>query len=95
MYDHQIRTELAREQAESLRRYWPTGEPKHRIREVLGTGLIRAGEKLVPKSAPRPRAQPSRMNPWRAALTSATASGKRTRIASRRAIACSSAPPVA
>src|SRR5437763_11423286 len=33
------------------------------------------------------------MNPWRAALTSATASGKRTRIASRRAIACSSAPP--
>ena len=33
------------------------------------------------------------MNPWRAALTSATASGKSTRIASRRAIACSSAPP--
>ena len=31
------------------------------------------------------------MNPWRAALTSATASGKSTRIASRRAIACSSA----
>ena len=30
------------------------------------------------------------MNPWRAALTSATASGNRTRIASRRAIACSS-----
>ena len=29
------------------------------------------------------------MNPWRAALTSATASGKSTRIASRRAIACS------
>ena len=36
----------------------------------------------------------SRMKPWRAALTSATASGKRTRIASRRAIACSSALPV-
>ena len=34
------------------------------------------------------------MNPWRAALTSATASGKSTRIASRSAIACSSAPPV-
>ena len=30
------------------------------------------------------------MNPWRAALTSATASGKSTRMASRRAIACSS-----
>ena len=30
------------------------------------------------------------MKPWRAALTSATASGKSTRIASRRAIACSS-----
>ena len=33
------------------------------------------------------------MNPWRAALTSATASGKSTRIASRSAIACSSAAP--
>src|SRR5258707_1103502 len=31
------------------------------------------------------------MNPWRAALTSATASGKRTRLASRSATACSSA----
>ena len=31
------------------------------------------------------------MNPWRAALTSATASGKSTRIASRIAIDCSSA----
>ena len=34
------------------------------------------------------------MNPWRAALTSATASGNSTRIASRIAIDCSSAPPV-
>ena len=33
------------------------------------------------------------MNPWRAALTSATASGNSTRIASRSAIACSSTPP--
>src|SRR5580765_3434870 len=33
------------------------------------------------------------MKPWRAAETSATASGKSTRIASRRAIDCSSAPP--
>ena len=33
------------------------------------------------------------MNPWRAALTSATASGKSTRIASRIAIACWSAGP--
>ena len=33
------------------------------------------------------------MNPWRAALTSATASGKSTRIASRIAIACSSGRP--
>ena len=33
------------------------------------------------------------MNPWRAALTSATASGKSTRIASRSATACSSTPP--
>ena len=33
------------------------------------------------------------MNPWRAALTSATASGNSTRIASRIAIDCSSAPP--
>ncbi len=33
------------------------------------------------------------MNPWRAALTSATASGNSTRIASRRAIACSSGVP--
>src|SRR5436190_14655855 len=35
------------------------------------------------------------MKPCRAAETSATASGKRTRMASRRAIACSSGPPVA
>src|SRR5207245_6094727 len=35
----------------------------------------------------------SRMKPWRAAETSATASGKSTRMASRRAIACSSALP--
>src|SRR5205807_5291282 len=35
----------------------------------------------------------SRMKPWRAALTSATASGKRTRIASRRATACASVVP--
>src|SRR4029077_20696318 len=34
------------------------------------------------------------MNPWRAALTSATASGKSTRIASRKATACSSTVPV-
>ena len=34
------------------------------------------------------------MKPWRAALTSATASGKSTRIASRIAIACSSAVPL-
>src|SRR5438034_3754444 len=33
------------------------------------------------------------MKPWRAAETSATASGNRTLIASRSAIACSSAPP--
>src|SRR5262249_43523094 len=36
----------------------------------------------------------SRMKPCRAALTSATASGKSTRMASRRAIACSSGAPV-
>src|SRR5919201_573784 len=35
------------------------------------------------------------MKPCRAAETRATASGKRTRMASRRAIACSSGPPVA
>ena len=33
------------------------------------------------------------MKPWRAALTSATASGKSTRIASRSAIVCSSVCP--
>ena len=36
----------------------------------------------------------SRMKPWRAAETSATASGKSTRMASRSAIACSSTVPV-
>src|SRR5262245_24764400 len=35
------------------------------------------------------------MNPWRAALTSATASGNRTRIASRSTSACSSGLPFA
>ena len=43
--------------------------------------------------SPVARGQRSRMKPWRAAETSATASGKSTRIASRRAIACSSTPP--
>src|SRR5437763_4628406 len=38
--------------------------------------------------------QLSRMNPWRAALTSATASGKSTRMESRSASACPSAVPV-
>ena len=33
------------------------------------------------------------MNPWRAALTSATASGNSTRMASRIAIACSLPEP--
>lgn len=54
MYDIEIRTQLAREQAESLTRYWPASEPQHRIREALGTALIRAGRKLAPKSTPRP-----------------------------------------
>ena len=58
MYDYKIRTELAREQVESLRRYWPAGEPQHRVRETLATGLIRAGEKLAPKSTPRPGLSP-------------------------------------
>ena len=54
MYDQQIRTQLAREQAESLRRYWPAVQPQHRVREALAIGLIRAGKKLEPKSTPRP-----------------------------------------
>ena len=41
----------------------------------------------------RPSALRRRMKPWRAAETSATASGKSTRIASRRASACASGGP--
>jgi hypothetical protein len=58
VYDQHIRTQLAIEQAESLRRYWPSGEPQHRVREALAVGLIRAGKKLEPKSAPRPELSP-------------------------------------
>jgi hypothetical protein len=58
VYDQHIRTQLAREQAENLRRYWPAVEPQHRFRKALATGLIRAGKRLAPKSTPRPGLSP-------------------------------------
>ena len=53
----------------------------------------RAGRRASQQPGSTWRRYDSRMNPWRAALTSATASGNSTRIASRIAIDCSSAPP--
>src|SRR5262249_28012208 len=63
-------------------------------RHAGGPPLALGGEAPGTSSFPRQRSRPpstlgggrsycSRMNPWRAALTSATASGKSTRIASR------------
>src|SRR5262249_25641170 len=51
------------------------------------------GHAFDPPLADPAHCYPSRMKPWRAALTSATASGKSTRIASRNATACWSLEP--
>src|SRR5207249_9403092 len=68
--------------------------PRNGRQEANDRAVQEHGRREVYELAGRPY-RPSRMNPWRAALTSATASGKRTRIASRSASACSSAEPVA
>ena len=59
MYDQHIRTQLARERAADLRRYWPVDEREHRFRMALATGLIRAGKRLAPEPThPRPELSP-------------------------------------
>jgi hypothetical protein len=58
VYDTHIRTQLAKERAEDLKRYWPIDEREHRVRRALAAGLIRAGKKLAPESTPRPELSP-------------------------------------
>jgi hypothetical protein len=59
VYDQHIRTQLAKERAAELKRYWPLGEPEHRVRRALATGLIRAGKRLAPEPThPRPELSP-------------------------------------
>ena len=45
MFDHEIRTQLSREQADRLRLDWPVRSPRP-ARRALGKLLIRAGERL-------------------------------------------------
>jgi hypothetical protein len=52
-------------------------------------------ERQHPEEGSLAQCQLWRMNPWRAAETSATASGNKTRIASRSARACASDGPSA
>jgi hypothetical protein len=58
VYDQHIRTQLAKERAAELKRYWPVDERDHRFRRALATGLIRAGTKLAPEQHPRPELSP-------------------------------------
>jgi hypothetical protein len=56
VYDEHIRTQLARERAEDLKRCWPIDDRQHRFRQALATGLIRAGKRLAIE--PRPELSP-------------------------------------
>jgi hypothetical protein len=66
MFEHEIRTEAARERAAHLSSDWSPIAPRHRVRLTLGRWLIGA------VAGSRELAQPSRMKPWRAALTKAS-----------------------
>jgi hypothetical protein len=46
MFDHEIRTQLSREQADRLKLDWPAKTPRP-ARRAVGVLLIRAGERLA------------------------------------------------
>ena len=46
MYEHEIRTEAARERAAYLSSDWSPIAPRHRVRLTLGRWLIGAGRRL-------------------------------------------------
>jgi hypothetical protein len=46
MFDHEIRTQLSKEQANRLRLDWPATSPRP-ARRAVGALLIRAGERLA------------------------------------------------
>ena len=46
MYEHEIRTEAARERAAHLSSDWSPIAPRHRVRLTLGRWLIGAGRRL-------------------------------------------------
>jgi len=60
MFDHEIRTEIARDRFARLRLDWEPRVTSRRrpARRVIGSLLIRAGERLAP--APCPPARPRR-----------------------------------
>src|SRR3954452_2481126 len=72
------------------------GPAMYGAENICTTGFGTAGSRRTrarSSSVMRARVYVSRMKPWRAALTSAPASGNNSRIASRSAIACSSMLP--
>ena len=52
MFEHEIRTEAARERAAHLSSDWSPIAPRHRVRLTLGRWLIGAGRRLAPEQAP-------------------------------------------
>jgi hypothetical protein len=50
MYEHEIRTEAARERAAHLSSDWSPILPRHRVRLTLGRWLIGAGRRLTAQS---------------------------------------------
>ena len=47
MFEHEIRTEAARERAAHLSSDWSPIAPRHRVRLTLGRWLIGAGRRLT------------------------------------------------
>ncbi len=50
MFEHEIRTEAARERAAHLSSDWSPIAPRHRVRLTLGRWLIGAGRRLAEES---------------------------------------------
>jgi hypothetical protein len=53
MFEHEIRTEAARERAAHLSSDWSPIAPRHRVRLTLGRWLIGAGRRLTAEPGPR------------------------------------------
>lgn len=53
MFEHEIRTEAARERAAHLSSDWSPVPPRHRVRLTLGRWLMGAGRRLATEPNPR------------------------------------------